>query len=197
MKIQARDRLLGQLSSPTNARNSAARTLLLVRRRCNRCHRTSNRGRRSPEPSSTRRKRSLHGHRDPLVPDLMGGQTVDPRTVQPDAAVCRPLQADDDLQERALRPVRTDDGDDVAVVDPERDAVDGRETAESLGDRVDLEEQARPPLRPWAVRSQRLRLNSTLGHQLPDVFSPRSGGGPWSGWRTAVGPPPSRPTAST
>jgi hypothetical protein len=72
----------------------------------------------------------------------MGGETVDPLTVQPDAAVCRPLQPDDDLQERALAgPVRTDDGDDVAVVDPERDAVDGRETAEPLGDRVDLEEQ--------------------------------------------------------
>ena len=51
--------------------------------------------------------------------------------VQPDVAVCRPLQPDDDLQERALAgPVRTDDGDDVAVVDPERDAVDGRETPE-------------------------------------------------------------------
>ena len=57
--------------------------------------------------------------------------------------MCRPLQPDDDLQERALAgPVRTDDGDDVAVVDPERDAVDGRETAEALRDRVDLEEQA-------------------------------------------------------
>ena len=45
-----------------------------------------------------------------------------------------------------FRPVRTDDGDDVAVVDPERDAVDGRETAEAFRDRVDLEEQIRPPL---------------------------------------------------
>jgi len=72
----------------------------------------------------------------------MGGQTVDPRTAQPDAAVCRPLQPDDELQERALPgPVRTDDGDDVAVVDPERDAVDGRETAEALRYPVDLEEQ--------------------------------------------------------
>jgi hypothetical protein len=63
----------------------------------------------------------------------MGGETVDRRTVQPDAAVCRPLQPDDDLQERALAgPIGTDDGDDVAVVDPECDAVDGRETAEAL-----------------------------------------------------------------
>ena len=82
------------------------------------------------------RKRPLHGHRDPLAPDLMGGETVDPRTVEQDAAACRPLQSDDELQERALSgPVRTDDGDDVAVVDPERHAVDGRETAEALRDR--------------------------------------------------------------
>jgi hypothetical protein len=60
--------------------------------------------------------------------------------------VCRPLQPDDDLEERALAgSVGTDDGDDLAVVDPERDAVDGRETAEPLRYRVDLEEQARPP----------------------------------------------------
>jgi hypothetical protein len=70
----------------------------------------------------------------------MGGETVDSRTVQPNAAACWPLQPDDDLQERALPgPVRTDDGDDLAVVDPERDAVDGRETAVALRDRVDLE----------------------------------------------------------
>jgi hypothetical protein len=68
--------------------------------------------------------------------------TVDPLAVQPDGAVCRPLQTDDDLQERALAgPVGTDDGDDVAAVDPEGDVVDGRETAEPLRDRVDLEEQ--------------------------------------------------------
>ena len=49
-------------------------------------------------------ERLLHGHRDSLAPDLMSGETVDPLTVEPDAAVCRPLQPDDDLQERALRP---------------------------------------------------------------------------------------------
>jgi len=65
---------------------------------------------------------------------------VDALTVQADAAVGRSLQADDDLQERALAgPVGTDDGDDVAVVDPEGDAVDGRETAVTFRDRVDLE----------------------------------------------------------
>jgi hypothetical protein len=69
--------------------------------------------------------------------------TVDPLAVQPDAAVCRALQTDDDLQERALtRAIWTDDGDDVAVVDPEGDVVDGREAAEALRDRVDLEEQS-------------------------------------------------------
>jgi hypothetical protein len=73
----------------------------------------------------------------------VSGLTVDARTVQPDAAACRPLQTDDDLQERALAgSVGTDDGDDVAVVDPERDVVDGRETAEPFRDRVDLEEQS-------------------------------------------------------
>jgi hypothetical protein len=40
-------------------------------------------------------------------------------------------------------PVRAADGDEVAVVDSERDAVDGRETAEALRDVVDLEKQLR------------------------------------------------------
>jgi hypothetical protein len=60
-------------------------------------------------------------------------ETVDPRAVEHDAAARRPLEPDDDLEERALAgPVRADDGDDVAVVDPEGDAVDGREAAEAL-----------------------------------------------------------------
>lgn len=33
----------------------------------------------------------------------------------------------------------------TATIDPERHVVDGREAAEALGDRVDLEEQAGPP----------------------------------------------------
>jgi hypothetical protein len=76
----------------------------------------------------------------------MGRETVDARTAQSDAAARRLLEPDDDLQERALAgPIRTDDGDDVAVVDPERDAVDGRETAVAFRDRVDLEEQTSSP----------------------------------------------------
>jgi hypothetical protein len=76
----------------------------------------------------------------------MSGEAVDPLAAQPDTAVGRPLEPDDDLQERALPgPVRTDYGDDLAVVDPERDAVDGRETAEVPCDPVDLEEQTPPP----------------------------------------------------
>jgi hypothetical protein len=76
----------------------------------------------------------------------MRGETVDPLPGEQDPAVGRPLEPDDELQERALPgPVRTDDGDDVAVVDPERYAVDGRETAEALRGRVNLEEQIRPP----------------------------------------------------
>jgi hypothetical protein len=71
-------------------------------------------------------------------------EPVDPPAAQPDAAARRPLQPDHDLQEGALAgPVRADDGDDVAVVDTERDAVDGRETAEALRDVVDLEKQVR------------------------------------------------------
>jgi hypothetical protein len=63
--------------------------------------------------------------------------------------VCRPLQSDDDLQERALAgPVGTDDGDDLAAVDPERDAVYGGETAEALRDRVNLEKQPSSPYDP-------------------------------------------------
>jgi hypothetical protein len=76
----------------------------------------------------------------------MRAGAVDPRTVQSDAAVRRPLQPHDDLQERALAgPVGTDDGDDVAVVDPEGDAVDGREAAVALRDVVYLEEQVPSP----------------------------------------------------
>jgi hypothetical protein len=72
----------------------------------------------------------------------VGDESVHPHAVQPNAAARWPLEPDDDLQERALAgTVRTDDGDDVAVVDLERYVVDGRETAEPLGDPVDLEKQ--------------------------------------------------------
>jgi hypothetical protein len=81
----------------------------------------------------------------------MRAEPVDPLAVQPHAPARRPLQPDDDLQERALaRPVGADDCDDLAVVDPERDAVDGRKTAEPFRDTVYLEEQIRPP-RPTTV----------------------------------------------
>jgi len=70
----------------------------------------------------------------------MRSETVDSRAVQADSAVGRALQPDDDLQKGALPgPVRTDDGDNLAVVDPERDAVDGRETAEAFCDGIYLE----------------------------------------------------------
>jgi hypothetical protein len=73
-------------------------------------------------------------------------EAVDRRAAQADAARRRPLETEDDLQQRALAgPVGTDDGDDLAVVDPERDPVDGRKAAEAFRDRVDLEEQASPP----------------------------------------------------
>jgi hypothetical protein len=74
----------------------------------------------------------------------VGREAADRRAVQPDAPVRRPLEPDDHLQERALAgSVGTDDGDDLAVVDPERDAVDGRKPAEPLCDRIDLEQQVR------------------------------------------------------
>jgi hypothetical protein len=70
----------------------------------------------------------------------MGGEAANRCPTQVDGARCRPLQPDNDLQKRALAgSVRTDDGDDVAVVDPERDAVDGREAAEAFRDGVNLE----------------------------------------------------------
>jgi hypothetical protein len=76
----------------------------------------------------------------------MRGETVDPRTLQSDGPRRGRFQTDDDLQQRALsRPVGTDDGDDLAVVDPEGDAVDGREAAEAFRDVIDLEEQTSPP----------------------------------------------------
>ena len=78
--------------------------------------------------------------------DTMRAETVDPGTPEAHDALRRPLDPDDELEERALScPVRTDDGDDVAVVDPECHAIDGRETAEALRDFVNLEEQTGPP----------------------------------------------------
>jgi hypothetical protein len=69
---------------------------------------------------------------------------VDPPAAQPDAAARRPLQPHPALPAGALPgPVRADAGDVGAVVDSERDAVDGRETAEALRDVVDLEKQVR------------------------------------------------------
>jgi hypothetical protein len=80
------------------------------------------------------------------MPHLVRGQTVNPGAAEANTATRRPLQPNDELEERALSgPVRTDDGDDVAVVDPECHAVDGRETAEALRDVVNLEEQIRSP----------------------------------------------------
>jgi hypothetical protein len=72
----------------------------------------------------------------------MRAEAVDPLSVQSDAPVRRAVEPDDHLEKRALTgPVRTDDGDDVAVVDPECHPVDGRETAEALRYVVDFDEQ--------------------------------------------------------
>src|SRR5262245_4923220 len=144
-------------------------------------------------------ERLLHGHGNPALPDLMGRETVDPRAVQPDAPVGRPLQADDQLQERALPgAVRTDDGDDVAVVDPERDAVDGRETAEVLCDPVDLEEQASPPANSDGTASAAVSGRSPSARRGSEPCStPSPAVRSWSGSRTAVALRSSRPTPST
>jgi hypothetical protein len=70
----------------------------------------------------------------------VGGEAADRFTAQLDRARRRPLEARDELQKRALAgPVGTDDGDDLAVVDPERDAVDRRQPTEALRERVNLE----------------------------------------------------------
>jgi hypothetical protein len=63
----------------------------------------------------------------------VGAETDERVSAEPDAARRRSLESADRLQERALaRPVGTDDGDDLAVVDPEGDAVDCREAPEPL-----------------------------------------------------------------
>jgi hypothetical protein len=70
----------------------------------------------------------------------VGGEASDRFTAQLDGARRRALEARDELQKRALAgPVGTDDGDDLAVVDPERDAVDRRQPTEALRERVNLE----------------------------------------------------------
>jgi hypothetical protein len=72
----------------------------------------------------------------------VSGRAGDGLATQPNAPGRRALQPHDDLPQRALADaVAADDGDDLAVVDPERNAVDSRETAEALRDVVDLEEQ--------------------------------------------------------
>ncbi len=137
VEVQARDRLVGSLVQP-DERQRLGRPLPGFSLAQDAVLDAEHRGEESVFENRHRseRKRPLHGHRDPLAPDLMGDEAVDPRPVEQDAAACRPLQPDDELQQRALSgPVRTDDGDDVAVVDPERHAVDGRETAEALRDR--------------------------------------------------------------
>jgi hypothetical protein len=123
----------------------------------------------------------------------VGGEAVDSLAVQPDPALRRPLEPDDDLQERALAgPVRTDDGDDVAAVDPERDAVDGREAAEALRDTVDLEEQVSPAYGRYGVNGSDLKI--TLGQNVVGaVFKPDSGGAPLvrianCGWAPLISP---------
>jgi hypothetical protein len=63
----------------------------------------------------------------------MRRQTLDRVAPERDRSRCRPLQACDRPQQRALPgSVGTDDGDDLAVVDLERDPVDGRNAAEVL-----------------------------------------------------------------
>jgi hypothetical protein len=63
----------------------------------------------------------------------MRRQTLDRVAPERDGPRRRPFQAGDRLQQGALPgSVGTDDGDDLAVVDLERDPVDGRNAAEVL-----------------------------------------------------------------
>jgi hypothetical protein len=71
----------------------------------------------------------------------VGDKASDRFAPEPYAPRRRTLQTGDRLQERALaRPVGTDDGDDLAVADPERDTIDGGNSAEVLRELVDLEQ---------------------------------------------------------
>jgi hypothetical protein len=68
-------------------------------------------------------------------------QAVDALAPEPHAPGSRPVEAGDRLQQGALAgAVGTDDGDDLTVVDPECDAVDGRNSAEVPRKLVDLEQ---------------------------------------------------------
>jgi hypothetical protein len=129
----------------------------------------------------------------------MSGETVDRLASQPDAAVRRSLEPDDDLQEGALAgPVRTDDGDDVAVVDPERDAVDGRETAEAFRDRIDLEEQTPASATTQGDTASTAAISRALAATTILRCSALSrAAGLWSGRRTGPVRRPSHPMPST
>src|SRR5919108_181433 len=84
----------------------------------------------------------LHHHRDPPPPDPVGEEPVDPLAGQRHRPGGGALQAADGPEERALAgAVGADDGEDLALIDPEADTVDGREATEALGQRVDREQR--------------------------------------------------------
>jgi hypothetical protein len=86
----------------------------------------------------------LHHHADAHAPDAVRRHTADRFAGERHGSGRWSLETGDRLQQRALsRSVRADDGDDLAVVDPERDPVDGRDAAEVLRYRIGLEESRR------------------------------------------------------
>src|SRR4029453_11413750 len=102
----------------------------------------------------------------PPPPDPVGGEPVHPLAGQRHRPGGGPLKAADGLQQGALAgAVGPDDGEDLALVDPERDAVNGWETAEALLHRVDRE-QRHTPARYWGWNGlSGSETSSRLGYQ--------------------------------
>ena len=92
----------------------------------------------------------LQHHRHAGLSDAMRLPAGDVGAVEDDAPAGRRLHAADRLQQRRLAgPVRADEGDDLALVDRERDSGDCRESAEPLFDVGQFEDRHRPvSLRP-------------------------------------------------
>ena len=88
----------------------------------------------------------------------LGRQRIDPLVAQADGAGIGPLETGDDAQQRRLAAARrSEQRQDLAGSDLERDAFEDRLVAEALGDALEPERRQPPPAaapRPRTVRSQ-------------------------------------------